>query len=174
MANTHIQISSFTVGSGGASSIAFSSIPQTYKDLKLVISSRSNNTGGDYYGLTINGNSSNMSNKFLTFYGGTTASALTYGSPASKIIGVTTAAGYAANLFGAGDWYFPSYSDGTITKAIHGECGTEQNSTDNGEMWFYSGAWSQTDAITNLTITPYYGTLWVENSVFTLYGIKNS
>ena len=174
MANTHIQIGSYTVGSSGSSAISFNTISQDYTDLRLVISSRTNNAGGDYYGLTINGNASNLSNKFLTFYSGTTTGALSYGSPANKIIGVTTGATYGTGIFGGGDWYFASYSNNTITKAISGESATEANGSDNGEMWIYSGAWSQTNAITDLVITPYYGTLFVQNSVFTLYGIKNT
>ena len=41
MANTYTLISSVTVGSGGASSIDFTSIPATYTDLCLVWSGRS-------------------------------------------------------------------------------------------------------------------------------------
>jgi len=37
MANTLKKIQTVTVGSGGAASIEFTSIPQTYTDLKLVV-----------------------------------------------------------------------------------------------------------------------------------------
>ena len=40
MANTYIKIASNTVGSGGVSSITFSSIPQTYTDLVIKASVR--------------------------------------------------------------------------------------------------------------------------------------
>ena len=42
MANTFKKIQTVTVGSGGAASIDFTSIPQTYTDLKIVLSARTN------------------------------------------------------------------------------------------------------------------------------------
>ena len=41
MATTYTLISSVTVGSGGAASIEFTSIPSTYTDLVLKLSARS-------------------------------------------------------------------------------------------------------------------------------------
>ncbi len=40
MASTMVALQTVTVGAGGSASISFSSIPQTYTDLKLVISPR--------------------------------------------------------------------------------------------------------------------------------------
>ena len=64
MANTYTLISSVTVGSGGASSIEFTSIPSTYTDLLLNFSGRSNTnqaSGGFACKIEFNGSSSNLS-----------------------------------------------------------------------------------------------------------------
>ena len=58
MANM-IPISTVTVGSGGVSSIDFTSIPQTYTDLLLKLSFRVNSSNTDnYFNLNFNSNSS--------------------------------------------------------------------------------------------------------------------
>ena len=58
MAVTYKLIETVTVGSGGAASIEFSSIPQTYTDLKVVYSLRSTNSSVildiQFNGLSIN------------------------------------------------------------------------------------------------------------------------
>ena len=52
MANTFTKIASVTVGSGGASTMAFSSIPATYTDLQLLITSQT--TSNNYIKININ------------------------------------------------------------------------------------------------------------------------
>ena len=49
MANTFEQITTVTVGSGGASSIDFTSIPQTYTDLVIKTSARNTSTSTTMY-----------------------------------------------------------------------------------------------------------------------------
>jgi hypothetical protein len=60
MATTYKLISSVTVGSGGATTMTFSSIPQTYTDLLLKISSRNTTGGADNHRVTFNGNTTNL------------------------------------------------------------------------------------------------------------------
>ena len=74
-------ISTVTVGSGGAATISFSSIPATYTDLKVVASLRatgsrgedavlirfnSDSTAANYTARTIRGNGSATSSEYLT------------------------------------------------------------------------------------------------------------
>ena len=61
---TYQKIASVTVGSGGAASIDFTSIPSTYTDLALYHSLRSDNSE-DYYGLQFNSSSSSFSSRRL-------------------------------------------------------------------------------------------------------------
>ena len=57
--NTLVKIQTVTVGSGGASSIDFTSIPQTYTDLCLVYSARLTTTDTNWR-LKINGSASSI------------------------------------------------------------------------------------------------------------------
>ena len=73
--NTLTKIQTVTVGSGGASSITFSSIPSTYTDLCLKYSIRTSSntlsTVYDYGHLEINGNTSSLSIRQLYGENGT-------------------------------------------------------------------------------------------------------
>ena len=70
--NTLVKIQTVTVGSGGASSIDFTSIPQTYTDLCVVLSARGTNagTGANDGHLTFNSSSTGYSSRLLYGTGG--------------------------------------------------------------------------------------------------------
>ena len=61
-------IQAVTVGAGGAAFIDFTSIPQTYTDLKIVVSGRTDrvrSNDGSYMTLNFNGSSANRTDKYL-------------------------------------------------------------------------------------------------------------
>ena len=64
---TNNLISKQTVGSAGAASVTFSSIPQTFTDLRIVVSGRSARTGnvGNAMLVSFNGSASNFSYRIL-------------------------------------------------------------------------------------------------------------
>ena len=55
---TMVKLQTVTVGSGGASSIDFTNIPQTYTDLKIVLSARTNRASQtfDFVSVVFNSN----------------------------------------------------------------------------------------------------------------------
>jgi len=66
MANTYKLISSVTVGSGGAATIGFTSIPATYTDLLLSYSGRIDQTGNvRQVDISFNSNTSNFSGLYF-------------------------------------------------------------------------------------------------------------
>lgn len=70
MANTYQIIQTVTVGAGGAASIDFSSIPQTYTDLKILLSGRTNaNDGSSGQWTYINFNGATTNNSVRVLYG---------------------------------------------------------------------------------------------------------
>ena len=69
--NTYTLIEKIVVGAAGASSITFTSIPQTYTDLKVVASARNTGNGSGQY-LTFNGSSTSYSAKRLIANNGST------------------------------------------------------------------------------------------------------
>ena len=170
MANM-IPISTVTVGSGGASTIEFNNIPQIYTDLKIVLSVRTNYSNtNDYAGFTINGNTSSLSNRFI-YAVGTTIGSGAYGSPANKIQGTIGGATATSNTFGNFEMYIPNYTSSN-NKSISVDCVTENNGSSQGESWLSAGLWSNTSPVTSINIAPYYGTLFVQYSSATLYGIR--
>lgn len=170
MANTYTLIQSVTVGSAGATSIEFGSIPQTYTDLQILISLRSNTGTGDDVLIRFNGLTTNLSSR--TLYGtGSAAGSLSYPT-GPALINYTAATSATASVFGNGSIYIPNYA-GSTNKSISGDGVAENNATASVQM-LAAGLWSSTAAITQINILPNAGSAWLQYSSASLYGIKNS
>lgn len=173
MANTYTLISSVTVGSGGSSSIAFSSIPSTYTDLCLVLSLRQDQTAsndGQIPAIQFNGSSSNFSSRTLRGTGSAassfsaTTNILTYGSDPSD---------FTSNTFANTQVYIPNYTSSN-NKSFSLDGVTENNAT-SAQAALQANLWSQTAAITSITLSPFTGGgLFVQYSTAYLYGISNA
>jgi len=170
MANTFVKIATVTVGSGGSATMGFTSIPATYTDLCLKVSSRDNRTPSAVDGVYIdfNGVTTNQTNKELYGDGSTAQS----GSGTRMTMGVTSTAGATANTFGSFDFYIANYAGSTF-KSASADAVSENNAT-LAYASLSANLWSNTAAINAITITPVNGTLFVQYSTATLYGIKNS
>ena len=171
MATTYKAIATVTVGGGGAGSVTFSSIPQTYTDLCVLVSARDDRSlYVDDYRILFNGNSTPFTYKALTADGETVSS---YGgSSNSNNIGVVSAANATANTFGNGSVYILNYT-GSTNKSYSADAVSENNAT-NAQQWLVAGVYTDTSAITSITIDQGDGSNWVQHSTFYLYGIKNS
>jgi hypothetical protein len=166
MANTFVALATVTVGSGGAASIDFNSIPQTYTDLQLLISARDNDGGyGSGLSLAFNGTSWG-SNRELYSYNGSPGTGLTSGESVGNGNGAT------ASTFGNSSVYIPNYTDSN-TKVASGDGVSENNNANNVLLAFHAIKSTITAAITSISINP-GGTLFLQYSTATLYGIKNS
>ena len=172
MATTYEKIATVTVGSGGAATIDFTSIPSTYTDLVLKFSLRTINTSSNYLSafVTFNGSSTGYSQRMAY---GTGSSALSASGSGSYIdwsaYGSTTAA--TASTFGNGEIYIPNYA-GSANKSTSADSVSENNAT-NSIVALTAGLWSNTAAINQITLTGNSGNL-AQYSSATLYGIKNS
>jgi hypothetical protein len=166
MANTYTLIASNTVGSGGASSITFSSIPQTYTNLVIKMSGRTNR-GVDFDSITMTFNGSSTGITWLTLFSdGTT---VTSGTAQRFWVNSTT---QTANTFGNADIYIPQYTSANY-KTTSIDVVTENNATYSfAEM--LTQLWSNTAAITSIELAPQFGSAWLEYSTFYLYGTNNS
>ena len=166
MANTFIAIATTTVGSGGTASITFSSIPQTYTDLLLKVSARSNNTSGYYSTLTMTFNGTNTYSNIIAFGTGSGVGSGTDTAIKPFVQAATT----TANVFGQNEFYIPNYTSSNA-KSVSMEMVTENNATDSLAL-IGVGLSSGTSAISTITLS--VGTdLLVQYSTATLYGIKN-
>jgi hypothetical protein len=149
-----------------AASVTFANIPQTgYTDLKIVASSRETSSGGvgQVMYISFNGSTASFSGRYLQGDGSTASS----GSLA-RFAGLSTDSSATANTFANSEIYIPNYTSAN-NKSFSGDTVSENNAT-LAPSELLAGLWSNTAAITSITLTPTAGS-FVANSTFSLYGI---
>jgi len=172
MPNTMTLIASSTVGSGGAPSITFSSIPQTYTDLLIKMSVRG--TGAVVNRnivIAFNGSSSNFTMRNLVSEGGTPASYTQGAYGGTNATGYNPGSSATGNTFGNAEFYFPNYTNSS-NKSVSVDSVGENNAT-AGYLWLGANLWSSSSAITSLTFTEDANN-FTEFSTAYLYGIVKS
>ena len=170
MANTYTLIEAKTLTTTTAS-ITFSSIPATYTDLLLKISSRNNDIYNEIH-FRFNGNSgSNYSG--LNLYGNGSIAQSSSSSSISSLQNLTveSVSGQTANTFGNTELYIPNYTSSN-NKSVSAD-GVQENNATSAQAMLGAGLWAQTGAITSIEAFPSIGS-FVADSTFYLYGIKNS
>ena len=159
-----------TVGSGGAASISFSNIPQTFTDLVIKCSLRVSNAGGFYAPLflnAINGASPNIWSDTLMYANPTIGPARNgYGAGTSVLLGYVSGETSTSNTFSSNEIYIPNYTSSNY-KQIITEGVTENNSTST--LLSISGALGRTSSGIS-SITLYCGAI-VQYSTVSLYGV---
>ena len=173
MANTFELIASSTVGSGGASSIDFTSIPSTYTDLVLKLAGRSTTTDPDrdavLCSIKFNNTSTTYTSKWLRGNGSTAASF----SGGGALIGYTPSSAFTSNTFSNTEVYIPSYT-GSQQKSYSVDNVADQNvAAYDSVMGIAAGLWDGTSAINRITLTLGYGN-FAQYSTAYLYGVKNA
>jgi hypothetical protein len=171
---TLLKIASVTVGSGGASSMEFTSIPSTYTDLCIKLSGRSSNAGANGWqngALTFNGSTSGYSGIVLLGRGDLSPVSLANSSTSIDFAFYTSDATSTSNTFANNEIYIPNYA-GSNYKSVSSDIAQENNGV-RAIMGFNAGLWSNAAAITSITLTPTLGT-FVQYSTATLYGINKS
>jgi hypothetical protein len=166
MPSTYTLISSVTVGSGGASGIDFTSIPQTYTDLEILVSGRTTGAGNGI-NITFNSNTSNYTNAAMQGNGSGVSSYGTY----NRNAGMFGYSGDTANNFGSTKIYILNYTS-SRNKTYSADAISETRGV-TAYMNLVNGLWSNTSAITSISLTPMDGTL-LQYSTAYLYGISNA
>jgi hypothetical protein len=173
MPTTFQKIASVTAGSGGAANIEFTSIPQTYTDLVVKLTSRiSTSASRDVLELTFNASTSGYSFSRIYGYDSNLTGTDSASSQAYILFGNTTANTATSNTFGNHEIFIPNYT-GNGLKSTSSSAMAENNSSSAWQISLVAGLWASTSAITSLKITPSSGSL-MQHSTATLYGIKNS
>ena len=159
------------VGSAGAADITFSSIPSTYKHLQIRLFGRVNgsvttngtklqlntDTGGNYTYHTLFGN-------------GSSATAYAETSTTQNFMDKLSGASSGANMFGTIICDILDYANTSKYKTTRSLGGTDQNGS--GVIFFTSGVWRNTAAITSIKLSPFDGYSYVQYTQAALYGIK--
>jgi hypothetical protein len=169
-----VAIQTVTVGAGGASSISFTSIPQTYTDLVVRTSYRTN--AADIYDqlrLTFNGSSTAV----YSFRGITGAGSGTPGSESSSSVSsIKVAPGVGnsatASTFTNDEIYIPNYTSSN-NKSLSSNAVGENNAT-TAYASMFAGLWSNTAAITQITLVPESAGNFLQYSTATLYGVTSA
>ena len=173
MPNTFTKIAAVTVGSGGSSSIDFTSIPSTYTDLCLKVCVRTNRSGTDVDDelyIEFNGSGGTAYSTRMVEGNGSTARSVSDTSQAKLTRGVAPTDNSTSSTFSNCEYYIPNYA-GSNNKSINSDNTMENNATFS-VMNLAAGLWANTSAITSIKLTA-VGTFF-EYSTATLYGIKNS
>jgi hypothetical protein len=168
MATTYTLISSVTVGSGGAATIGFTSIPSTYTDLVLKTSLRTDRALEiDAILFTLNASTSNFTGRRLFGDGSSVTS-----DTVTRIILIANAATSTSTTFSNNEIYIPNYA-GSTNKSYSID-GVAENNATFARADLTAGLWSDTSAITSITLTPNIGPNFIQYSTAYLYGISNA
>lgn len=158
------------VTSGSQSTVTISSIPQTYRDLLIVVTGRSLEAVTDsVVTLRLNGDSGA---NYSRVRAGTINGTGTTAANASGDTGFTTAlflpgASAAANKAGTLRVSVGNYAGSIFNKQVLAENGYPQTMAS-----IYAGQWNNTTAVTSLTVSVPTG--FVDGTVITVYGIGGS
>lgn len=145
-----------TTLSSSASTVTFANVPNTYRDLVLVLGLGSSNTSAVFIGF--NGNSYNSNTSYVRMVGN----------------GSTTDSASAAN--GILGWTPQNGAAGSLIAQIMDYSATDKHKTwlsrSNGGAWVtaVAGRWASTSAVTSFTITAETAN-FASGSVISLYGI---
>jgi hypothetical protein len=145
--------------------VTFTSIPQTFGDLVLVVN-QSSPSGAKGTKVYFNGDSG--SNYFNLYMGGTsasTASSIVYGSTSILTGGYITASNVGVPMFVISQ--IMDYSATDKHKSVLSRSNTPTGSNSGVVAW--AGRWANTSAITSILISD--GN-WAVGSTFYLYGIE--
>ena len=156
-----------SVGSGGSSTITFSSIPSTYTHLQIRgIARTATNVS---LGLRFNSDTgSNYSRHYLN--GNGTSAAAGGGASSTSAYAGTTAT--LASAFGANVIDILDYKDTNKYTTVRTLSGGDNNGS--GFVQFMSGSWRNTNAVTSIDIIQVDGDSFTQYTTFALYGIKGA
>ena len=167
-----VPIGFITVSGSSTTVLTFSSIPQNYQDLFVVLNARNayssislsqvipqfNNDGGANYSYT-------------WLYGNGSSAASTRSSNANFTVGGTTSAAAATTgIFGSVELHILNYANTTTYKTQIGRSAADLNGS--GQVDLTVSMWRQTSAINAISIGQSYGTAYVAGSSAALYGIR--
>ena len=167
---TFIKIASATVGAGGTASINFTSIPNTYTDLLVLVSLRSTRGGGNVADVRAEFNGVTTGYTAKRLYGDGSA----VGSD-NSLASLGNASSQTANTFSSHYFYIPNYTSSN-NKSFSLDSSTENNATGSyNTMSAY--LWSNTAVITSVLIRDFSDgntNNLVQYTTAVLYGISKS
>lgn len=163
-------ISSIVVPSAGASTIEFTSIPNTYEHLQIRGIGRTNRAAATFDSLRLRFNNDTSSAYSYHFVNGNGTTPSAEGNANQTVIAhsALTAINSTAGIYGVSIIDILDYDNTNKFKTTRALSGNDQNGS--GVFDFASGNWRNTNAITSIQLTALGS--FVQYSTFVLYGIK--
>jgi hypothetical protein len=172
--NNYESIATVTVGAGGSSTITFSSIPSTYNHLQLRYIAKTDRADTDDVVLMQFNSDTGANYSWHGLAGTGSIAGANAGSSQSRIEikwGSTGNSG-ASNIFASAVIDILDYKDKNKYKTTRTLQGVDLNGS--GQIYFSSGNWRSTSAITSIVLDQQYGSNFTQYSSFALYGIKGA
>lgn len=163
-------LATYTVPSGGVSSITFAGIPNTYSHLQIRSIAQCSSTGSDWQRLLVSFNSDTTNSNYVDhlLYGtGSSAAAL---AETSTRKGFGTASRSGVSYFAVGVTDVLDYASSSKYKTSRTLTGLDTNG--NGQIRFESNLWMSTSPISSITLTIEDSSNFNQYSQFSLYGIR--
>jgi hypothetical protein len=173
--SSYESIATVTVGSGGQSSVSFTSIPSTYKHLQVRLFTSTNRGTFALDEMYVNFNSDTGANYSVHNLEGSGSPGATGTANTTFATSGTIPSSAAPNVFGATVLDILDYADTSKYKTTRSLNGFDLNGTVSGYGGFsqlVSSNWRNTNAITSMTFTMLRGSAFIQYSSFALYGIK--
>jgi len=162
--SSYESIQTVTVGSGGQSTISFTSIPSTYKHLQIRAMLLSTDVDLARF------NSDTGSNYAFHGIRGSGSSASAYGNVSTSSIQLGTNVPGSASYPQVYVVDILDYASTSKYKTTRTLLGYDTNNTSSGQIEFTSGLWMNTTAISSITLSN--GAGHNQYSSYALYGIK--
>ncbi len=162
-------------GTGSASAITFSSIPQTYKSLVIIGQVKSVlATGNDGFYVKVNGDTTtaHYSGKSTYNFNGTNYYQDYYSSYSGWYVTGVPSTGWYADKLGWIELTFPNYTQSSGWQLMQAETGVQNTNNVEAILTQASGAYTNSTpaALTELTLTLFSG-YWTTDSNITMYGL---
>lgn len=161
---------SLLTSDSGSGVWTISNIPNTYTDLLIYSSLRTNRASTlDRYQLYFNGTTSNRTYRDVMGFGDTATSLYSEGGASALSLYSATAADATANTFSNTRIYIPNYTVAK-NKTLRIEGTNETNGT-NSWIETVIADWNDTAAINSFTLSLDFGNSFIAGSSVTVYGI---
>jgi len=162
-------------GTGSSGIFDFTSIPDTYKHLMFLMSSRDTDSGslGNGFSISLNGSSADMLESY--YFNNNNDGAMNAGGGPFASFGITANAnGNAAGTYGVGVLWFPNYANTSYPKpSWHSSMQSVYASGTNTAYHFgKANHWNQNAAISRVTFTSPANI--DTQSIISLYGISGT
>lgn len=162
---------SLLTSDSGSGVWTISNIPNTYTDLLIYLSLRTNRAAAtlDRYQLYFNGTTSNRTYKDVMGFGDTATTLYSEGGTTALSLYSATASTATANTFSNTRIYIPNYTVAK-NKTLRLEGANETNGT-NSWIETVIADWNDTAAINSFTLSQDFGNSFIAGSSVTVYGI---